>query len=59
MDYLTTEEAAKKWGITRRRVTDYLNEGRISGAEKKGSMWLIPSDTKKPIDPRKSKKKNA
>lgn len=56
MNYLTTEEVAKKWGISRRRVTVYLDAGRIEGAEKKGNMWLIPSSASKPNDPRKKQK---
>lgn len=53
MKFLTTQEAAEKWGICRRRVTVYLNEGRIKGAERKGNMWLIPENAKKPEDPRR------
>lgn len=57
MEYLTSAEIAKKWGISVRRVTLLCNEGRIEGAERKGFMWLIPEDALKPIDPRKLKKK--
>lgn len=53
MEYLTTIEAAEKWNISRRRVTVYCDEGRISGAIRKGVMWLIPADAEKPIDGRK------
>lgn len=52
MDYLTTTEVAEKWKITRRRVTVLCDEGRIEGAVKKGTMWLIPQNAKKPIDGR-------
>lgn len=52
MEYLTTTEVAEKWKITRRRVTVLCDEGRIEGAVKKGTMWLIPQNTKKPIDGR-------
>lgn len=47
MDYLTTNEIAEKWNISRRRVTVYCDEGRISGVIRKGVMWLIP-DAEKP-----------
>ena len=50
--YISTIEAAAKWGITKRRVNDYCKQGRISGAEKKGRDWLIPADAEKPTDPR-------
>lgn len=53
MEYLTTEEAAEKWGISRRRVTVYLDEGRIKGVIRKGNIWLIPCKAEKPSDPRK------
>lgn len=52
MDYLTTAEVAKKWGITRRRVVVLCTESRINGAVQKGKIWLIPDDAKKPIDGR-------
>lgn len=58
MDYLTTKEIAKKWGITRRRVNYYCQEGRIKGTIQKGNMWLIPNDAKKPEDPRKGKRED-
>ncbi len=56
MNYITTTEAAEKWGISRRRVSLYCKDGRIPGAEQKGVMWLIPEDAEKPIDPRKARK---
>ncbi len=57
MNYITTTEAAGRWGISRRRVSLYCKDGRIPGAEQKGVMWLIPEDAEKPIDPRKLKKR--
>ena len=52
MDYLTSAEMSKKWGITSRRVSLLCSAGRIEGAIKKGKTWLIPYDTKKPLDAR-------
>ena len=57
MEYLTVKEIAEKWGISGRRVTLLCNEGRIKGAEKKGFMWLIPKDAKKPVDLRCGKRR--
>ncbi len=57
MDYITTSEMAKKWSISRRRVTMLCQEGRIEGAILRGNTWLIPEDAKKPEDPRKAKRK--
>ena len=56
MEYLTSAECAEKWNISQRRVAIYCKEGRIAGAIMRGRMWMIPSDTKKPEDPRKVQK---
>lgn len=53
MEYLTSSEVAKKWGISSRRVTLLCNEGRVDRAVKKGLMWLIPEKAMKPEDPRR------
>jgi|LSQX01.2.fsa_nt_gb hypothetical protein len=55
MDYLTVKEVGKKWGISSRMVTLYCVEGRIQGAQKKGSLWLVPKDALKPSDRRRKK----
>jgi hypothetical protein len=56
MDYLTSMEMSKVWGISSRRVSLLCSEGRVAGAEKKGKTWLIPKEAKKPEDPRRIKK---
>ena len=56
MELLTTSEMAKKWDISRRRVTTLCAEGRIEGAILKGNTWLIPENTEKPDDPRRVRK---
>ena len=56
MEFLSTTEIAKKWNISRRRVTTLCIQGRIDGAVHKGNMWLIPEDEKKPDDPRRVQK---
>ena len=53
MNYLTTAEAAEKWGISRRRVNVLCNEGRIKGVIQKGKIWLIPDNAQKPDDGRR------
>ena len=55
MVYLKTSEIAKKWKLTRRRVSKLSREGRIVGAVLKGNTWLIPSDAQKTEDPRRLK----
>ena len=52
MDYMTLKEVAEKWGVTPRRVNDLCAAGRIPGAVKKASVWLIPKTAEKPIDGR-------
>ena len=43
MKYLSTFEAAEKWGISHRRVNVLCNEGRITGAQRAGSRWMQKS----------------
>ena len=52
MEYLTTTELSKVWGISSRRISLLCAEERINGAVKKGKTWLVPSDAQKPADPR-------
>ncbi len=56
MELLTTSEMAKKWDISRRRVTTLCAQGRIEGAILKGNTWLIPENAEKPDDPRRVRK---
>lgn len=56
MELLTTSEMAKKWDISRRRVTTLCAEGRIEGAILKGNTWPIPENAEKPDDPRRVRK---
>ena len=52
MDYMTLKEASEKWGVTPRRINYYCAAGRIPGAIKMATIWLIPKDAEKPIDRR-------
>ena len=52
MDYITAKDLAKAWNITDRMINNYCASGRIAGAFKQGNLWMIPADTKKPIDTR-------
>ena len=51
--YLSIRETSYKWGISERRVNQYVAQGRIPGAERFGRSWAIPDDAVKPTDPRK------
>lgn len=55
LEYISAPEAAKKWGISERRVQKLCEENRIPGVAKFSRMWLIPKDAKKPIDGRTKK----
>ena len=53
MDYLTTMEMSKEWGISSRRIAVLCEQNRINGVIKKGKTWLIPCNAQKPTDARK------
>lgn len=55
MEYITAQEAADQWGITRRRVQILCAEGRIEGAIKMANLWVLPKTAEKPGDARKQK----
>ena len=55
MEYMSAPEAAKKWGISERRVQKLCEEQRVQGISKLGYMWLIPKDAEKPKDKRYKK----
>ena len=52
MEYLSIHQTADKWGISVRRVQTLCTNGRIPGAKKIGSFWVIPEDAVKPSDAR-------
>lgn len=52
MEYIDVKKAALLWGVPERRVTALCRSGRIPGAKKNGKLWLLPSDTVKPLDAR-------
>ena len=52
MDYLSSKQAAKKWGVSVQRVQLILKQGRVPGAFLIGNSWVIPADAEKPKDQR-------
>ena len=46
--YITSQEAADKWGITVRQVQILCKDQRIAGSERMGKIWVIPEDAPKP-----------
>ena len=53
--FLTTQQIAKMWGISDRRVRVLCGEGKIPGAYKDGKSYKIPADAAKPADGREKK----
>lgn len=47
--YITTKEAAKKWGISQRQVQKHCKEGRIPGVVSAGKSYLIPVGASRPM----------
>ncbi|WP_423783473.1 DNA-binding protein [Eubacterium ramulus] len=41
------------WGVTPRWINYYCSAGRIPGAEKMGTVWLIHKNATKPLDGRR------
>lgn len=52
VEYLTVQETADKWKLSKRMVQQFCTDGRIPGAQKLGRVWAIPADAEKPRDPR-------
>jgi type I restriction-modification system DNA methylase subunit len=52
MTFISAQEAADKWGISKRRVQILCANQRIPDAVRIGNMWVIPENAKKPIDGR-------
>ena len=48
--YITVNQAAKKWGLSDRRVRNLCLAGKIPGAYREGRAWKIRSDASKPTD---------
>ena len=55
MDYMKVSDAAEKWGLSSRRVRILCSENRIGGVVRKGNLYMIPVDAKKPEDGRMAK----
>ena len=52
-EYMTVQEAAKKWDLSERRVQKLCAEDRIDGVIHLSRIWLIPQSAEKPADKRK------
>lgn len=56
MDYISTKDAALRWGVSQREVQQLIAIKRIPGVKKCGGCWLLPSDSEKPDDLRRTRK---
>lgn len=59
MEFRSTRETARAWGVSERLVQRLCATGRIAGAQKLGGSWIVPADARKPEDPRKEKRAEA
>lgn len=57
MDYMTLKEASEKWGISPRQINYLCSAGRIPGAIKMTTIWLVPQNAEKPADKRRKENK--
>jgi len=39
---ISVSEAAERLGVTRQRILQLVDQGRIEGAHKVGTQWVIP-----------------
>ncbi len=53
--YISVNDAATKFNISKRRVQILCEQGRISGANMVSGVWLIPETAPKPADGRKKR----
>jgi hypothetical protein len=51
-DYMTAQEAAEKWNVSLRWVQRLCKENRVKGSLNINRVWLIPKETKRPLDMR-------
>ena len=52
LEWMSPEQAAEIWGVNKRQVQSLCSQGKVDGVVRLGRSWLIPKNTKKPIDGR-------
>jgi len=57
-EYMTVQEAAKKWELSERRVQKLCAENRIDGVVHLSRVWLILNNAEKPVDGRRKENKS-
>lgn len=58
MEYIKVSEVAERWEVSVHRVQELCKQGRIAGAKRFGTNWMIPADAARPIDGRRKEAKN-
>lgn len=56
-EYMTAQEAAKKWNVSLRWVQRLCKENRVEGVLNVNRVWLIPKGAEKPFDARRKREK--
>jgi len=59
IDWITAEDAGRKWGIKARQVQALCTDGKVEGAVRMGHAWLIHKDAPRPVDGRTKAAKSA
>ena len=49
---MSIRQASVKWDITPRQVNELCREGKIPGADKVDTRWIVPDTAEKPVDGR-------
>ena len=47
-EYVSVEDKALEWKVTRRQVQILCREGKIINSKKQSGVWLVPKNSKKP-----------
>ncbi len=48
VEYVSVEEKAIEWNVTRRQVQMLCREGKVVNSKKQSGVWLIPKKSRKP-----------
>ncbi|SHJ18485.1 DNA binding domain-containing protein, excisionase family [Clostridium amylolyticum] len=54
-EYMTVQEAAKKWGISERQVQKLCKQNRIKDVVHLSRVLIIPKNGEKPADARRKR----
>lgn len=52
MERISVQQAAEKWQLSVRSVQNLCRQGKVQGAERFGTNWMIPANAPRPADGR-------